>query len=90
MRARNIGGATSRATAWLPAERCRAETCEIPKPDGRPARPEENARTEAAIGAENAPVGAAPTADGEATTGAGASSCSSCGLGSGMEPETRT
>src|SRR5215210_69800 len=71
MRAMNIGGATSRATAWLPAERCRAEICEVPKPDGRPALPEENARTEAAIGAENAPAGAAPTADGAAATGAG-------------------
>src|SRR5215208_6285470 len=90
MRAMNIGGATSRATAWLPAERCRAETCEIPKPDGRPARPEENARTEAAIGAENAPLGAAPTADGAATTGWAASSCSRCGVSSGMEPEERT
>src|SRR5829696_579952 len=80
MRAMNIGGATRRATAWLPAERCSAWTCPMPKPDGTPARPAENARTEAAIGAEKAPIGAAPTAD-------GASSCSSCGFGSGMEPQ---
>src|SRR5215208_5641618 len=71
MRAMNIGGATRRATTWLPAERWSAETCPMPKPDGRPERPEENARTDAAIGAENAPIGAAPTADGAATTGWG-------------------
>jgi hypothetical protein len=86
----NSGGATSRATAWLPAERCRAETCGLPKPDGRPC-PEPNARTAAAIGVENAPIGAAPTAAGVAATGAAAvSSCSSCGVGSGMEPAPRT
>ncbi len=90
MRPMNSGGAMSRATAWLPAERCSAETCEVPKPDGRP-KPEPNARTDAAIGAENAPIGAAPTAAGAATSGwTAASSCSICGLGSGMEPEART
>src|SRR5215208_2386461 len=88
-RATNIGGATSRATTWLPAERCSAETCGVPNPDGRPC-PEPNARTAAAIGAENAPIGAAPAAAGAATTGWAASSCSSCGVGSGMEPEPRT
>ena len=90
MRPMNSGGATSRATAWLPAERWSIDTCAGPKPDGSPARPEENARTDAAIGAENAPTGPAPVADGAAATGAAASSCSSCGFGSGMEPEERT
>src|SRR5829696_3275986 len=90
MRPMNSGGATSRATAWLPAERCSAATCEVPKPVGTPALPEENARTDAAIGVEKAPIGAAPTAAGEATSGAGASSCSICGWISGMEPAART
>ena len=86
IRPMNSGGATSRATAWLPAERWSAETCEVPKPVGSP-RPEPSARTEAAIGAENAPIGAAPTAAGAAATTAGAaSSCSICGVLSGMEP----
>ena len=86
IRPMNIGGATSRATTWLPAERWSAEIWDAPKPVGRP-RPEPSARTDAAIGAENAPIGAAPTAAGEAVTAAAgaASSCSICGVLSGME-----